>query len=232
METIHMLIYLLLDNHTSFDLFAEKFRTFNDKLVNEIKHELEAFVPQPIKDIHLYSDKFFEPEVHGSASEVFFLLGVAFLVIIIAMVNYINLTTSKALDRAKEIGIRKVVGSTKSQIRTQFMVESFLINLIAGGVALAIILAVLPIFKEISGLPATLRFVSDLNFWLLILVFVVASAIFLGIFPAFILSSFKLVSVLKGKLGHSTLGIRLRKGLVVFSVCNHHSAPCSNIDGT
>jgi hypothetical protein len=59
METIHMLIYLLLDNHTSFDLFAEKFRTFNDKLVNEIKHELEAFVPQPIKDIHLYSDKFF-----------------------------------------------------------------------------------------------------------------------------------------------------------------------------
>lgn len=208
--------YLLLNNSMAYDQFAEKFKNFNDALVKEKKLKAVRFVPQPIKDIHLYSDKSFEPEVHGSASEVFFLLGVAFLVIIIAIVNYINLTTSKALDRAKEIGIRKVVGSTKNQIKTQFMVESFLINLIAGAAALGIIMAVLPVFKEISGLPVALSFVSDLNFWFLILIFVVASAIFSGIFPAFILSSFKPVSVLKGKLGHSTLGIRLRKGLVVF----------------
>ncbi len=208
--------YLLLDNSTSYEQFAAKFKTFNDNLVKEKKLETLAFVPQPIKDIHLYSDKSFEPEVHGSALEVFFLLGVAFLTIIIAMVNYINLATSKALDRAKEIGIRKVVGCSTNQIKSQFMVESFVINLMAAGGALGIILLILPVFKDIAGLPLSLSFVSDPIFWILIFGFVIASAFISGIFPAFILSSFKPVSVLKGKLGHSTLGIRLRKGLVVF----------------
>ena len=109
---------------------------------------------QKIGDIHLYSHKIFEVEPNGSATVVFFLLGVAILVIVSAFVNYINLATSKALDRAKEVGLRKVVGSTPGQLRWQFMTETILINVFAGILALNIIVLAKTAFLSIAGLQA------------------------------------------------------------------------------
>ncbi|HOO09603.1 MAG TPA: ABC transporter permease, partial [Cyclobacteriaceae bacterium] len=104
--------YLLLKDQVTFNSFVKTLDSFNDQLHKEGKMLSEKILAQPIKDIHLYSHKSYEMGQNGDATSVYFLLGVALLVIVIAIVNYINLSTSKSLDRAKEVGVRKVIGSS------------------------------------------------------------------------------------------------------------------------
>jgi putative ABC transport system permease protein len=189
---------------------------FNASMVKKEFISDERFIAQKIGDIHLYSKKGFETEPNGDARSVYLLLGVAFLVIISALVNYVNLTTSKALDRAKEIGMRKVVGSTQGQIRTQVFIDSLLMNLAAGGLATVIIALVKPLFVETAGLPENFSVFSDLFFWQSLALFLTLSIFLSAIYPAFVLSSFKPTAVLKGKFTHSSTGTFLRKSLVVF----------------
>ncbi|WP_373513216.1 FtsX-like permease family protein [Persicitalea sp.] len=173
-------------------------------------------VGQKIGDIHLYSHKTFETEPNGDAKSVFFLLGVAFLVLISAFVNYVNLTTSKALDRAREIGMRKVVGSTQNQIRTQIFTETVLMNLAAGLFAVLLVSIARPFFVEVAGLPEGFTAFGDLFFWQTLLGFLLLSILVSGLYPAFVLSAFDPVKVLKGSFARSGHGVLLRKGLVVF----------------
>lgn len=208
--------YALLAPNTDYDKFTNSLIGFNKRLVDEKKLKNDRVISQKIGDIHLYSNKPFEPEPNGNATSVYFLLGVAFLVIISAFVNYVNLATSKALDRAKEVGIRKVVGSTKNQLRIQFLFESFLVNFISGVLALAIILAIKSNFIEVAGLPEGFSIFSDSFFWMSILSFIFIGILFSGLYPAFVLSSFQPASVLKGSFTNSLQGAFLRKSLVVF----------------
>ncbi|MEQ9592011.1 MAG: FtsX-like permease family protein [Cyclobacteriaceae bacterium] len=208
--------YLLLREQVAFKSFVRNLDVFNDQLHKENKILTEKIVAQPIKDIHLYSHKSYEMEQNGDAPSVFFLLAVAILVIVIAVVNYINLSTSKSLDRAKEVGIRKVIGSSLGQLRTQFFTESFLINLFAGLFALGLMLISFPAFRNMAGLPDGFHFWNDPLFWNLLLSIIAFNTILSGIFPALILSSFQPISVLKGKFSRSARGTLLRKSLVVF----------------
>lgn len=208
--------YLLLTNSDQYETFSSHLNAFNERLHKEGKILNERVIAQPIKDIHLYSHKSFEVEQNGDADSVFFLMGVGILVIVIAVVNYINLSTATSLDRAKEVGIRKVIGSSLSQLRTKFFIESFLINIISGLVALAIIGIVLPGFILMAGLPADFYLWSDLTFYLIIFSSILMSTIFSSVFPAVILSQFQPIAVLKGKFSRSTRGTLLRKSLVVF----------------
>lgn len=208
--------YLLLKDQVNYNNFIRNLETFNDQLHKEDKILSEKIVAQPIKDIHLYSHKSYEMEQNGDATSVFFLIGVALLVIVIAIVNYINLSTAKSLDRAKEVGVRKVIGSSLSQLRIQFFTESFLINFFSGILALGMIIVSFPAFKAMAGLPTELLFWSDKWFWYLLLSIVSISTVLSGIFPAFVLSSFQPISVLKGRFSRSTQGMLLRKSLVVF----------------
>jgi putative ABC transport system permease protein len=210
------LTYIELAPKASYENFTQNLIKFNEGLVKQDLISDERFVGQKIADIHLYSKKGFETEPNGEAKSVYLLLGVAFLVIISALVNYVNLTTSKVLDRAKEIGMRKVVGSTQSQIRTQVFIDSFLMNLAAGGLATVIIALVKPLFVETAGLPVNFSVFSDLFFWQSLALFLTLSIFLSAIYPAFILSSFKPTAVLKGKFTHSSTGTFLRKSLVVF----------------
>lgn len=210
------LTYVQLVPNTDYDKFTKSLASFSQRLVDEEKIEDEAIIGQKIADIHLYSHKTFETEPNGNAMSVFFLLGVAFLVIISAFVNYINLATSKALDRAKEVGVRKVVGSTKNQLRLQFLTESFLVNLFSGTLAIVFIWLTKSKFIEVSGLPETYAIFGSLFFWGTLCSFIVLGIILSGLYPAFVLSSFKPALVLKGNFTHSTQGILLRKSLVVF----------------
>jgi putative ABC transport system permease protein len=155
------LTYLLLEANANYESFTESLETFNMRLKDENKLQNDRLAAQKISDIHLYSHKTFETEANGDAKTVFFLLGVAFLVIISAFVNYLNLATSKALDRAKEVGLRKVVGSTQTQLKTQFLMEAFLINLFAAGLAILFILGVKVAFINIAGLPENFSIFSD-----------------------------------------------------------------------
>ncbi|MEM9984480.1 MAG: FtsX-like permease family protein [Bacteroidota bacterium] len=207
--------YLKLTSPAAYGAFEAKLEALNEKLNQEEKLASERVIAQPMRDIHLYSDKSFEAEINGDATSVYFLFGVAILVLIIAMVNYINLSTSKALDRAKEVGVRKILGSSLGQLRAQFFTEAALLNSVAGVLALVLVSLTWPAFKTLAQLPADLSLANQAQFWLIWLSLILSSTLVAGMFPAFILSSFKPISVLKGKYGQSSRGIWLRKGLVV-----------------
>lgn len=208
--------YLNLRSEADIPVFEEKLLALNEKLKAQELIESENVIAQPMTDIHLYSHKSFEAEQNGDATSVFFLFGVAILIIVISIVNYINLATSRSLDRAKEVGIRKVLGSSLGQLRLQFFMESMLLNLGAGTLAVGLVALTAPQFRILAGLPEDFSMLGQPWFWIILGAVVLISTIFSGIFPAFILSSFQPVTVLKGKFGHSALGVMLRKGLVVF----------------
>lgn len=210
------LAYLQLTDPAVEEVFHQKLVELNNSLHEEDRLKNEQVIAQKMTDIHLYSHKSFEVEENGDATSVFFLLGVAILIIIISIVNYINLATSRSLDRAREVGIRKVLGSTLGQLRIQFFLEALLINLGAAILAIGVISISVPQFRKIAGLPDSFSVLQEPIFWGLLLLIILVSTLLSGIFPAFIMSSFQPVQVLKGKFGHSSLGVIMRKGLVIF----------------
>lgn len=208
--------YLLLTDANQYEPFSNQLASFNEKLHQEGKILNERIVSQRFNDIHLHSQKSFELEQNGDFNSVLFLMVVGILVIVIAIVNYINLSTATSLDRAKEVGIRKVIGSSVNQLRAKFFFESFLINIFSGLLAIAIIGIVLPGFIQLAGLPGDLKIWEDTTFYLLIVATILISTLLSSLFPAIILSQFQPITVLKGKFSHSTRGTLLRKSLVVF----------------
>lgn len=206
--------YLLVEPDTDLIDFNKKLagfsNSFEDRMVDE------QLVAEYISDIHLYSTKSYEPEPPGNARTVNFLMLIAIALIIIAWVNYINLATARAVERAREVGIRKAIGSRKGQLVFQFLSESFIINVLAAGLALLIFVIVFPAFRDMTGQPLPFNILQDSTFWYLFLGILIGGAFLSGLYPAFVLSSFQPISVLKGKFKTSNHGQRLRKGLVIF----------------
>ncbi|MBT1703540.1 ABC transporter permease [Chryseosolibacter indicus] len=195
--------------------------TFNKKLLDvslSLKDKLggSRYTAEPIRDIHLYSNKTYEPSANGSAKVVKFLLIVAGFIILIAWVNYINLSTARAVERAREVGIRKVMGSVRKQLIFQFLSESVLVNALAALLAVSLFQIALPLFRELTGQPLPLRVTADPVFWYLFAGLYISGVLLSGIYPAFVLSSFRPATVLKGKFKSSVHGQYLRKALVVF----------------
>ena len=170
---------------------------------------------QPIQSIHLYSDYMMEFKANGNGKATYFLLIISIFIILIAWVNYINLSTAKSMERAKEVGIRKVMGSMRQQLARQFMVESYLLNFIALFTGFLLVIFFIPYFKNISGVALSLSF-TDSYLWLTALVLLIVGGTLSGIYPALVLSGFRPAAVLKGKLAGSSSGAALRKGLVIF----------------
>jgi len=206
--------YLLLNPGVDLAAFNKKLLTLcaslNDKL-----HEAR-YVAEPMTAIHLHSNKTYEPEANGNARTVYFLLIIAVFIIVIAWVNYVNLSTARAVERAREVGVRKVMGSLKSQLILQFLAESVLMNILAGTLAFVFFQAGMPLFHVLSGLPDMPGILTDNIFWILFAVLLFIGSLLSGLYPAFMLSSFQPVAVLKGKFRSSTHGQYLRTGLVVF----------------
>jgi putative ABC transport system permease protein len=188
-----------------------------DKYKPELKQgqQRDVLGLQPLKSIHLYSDLAEEPEPNGNGRTVSFMAIIAIFVLVIAWINYVNLSTARALERAKEVGVRKVIGAFKRQLISQFLTEAALVNLIAVIIAWGLMVLALPYFNTLSGLQLTNSFLVKPWFLALLLILWVAGIFLSGSYPALILSSFKPVIVLKGKMKNSTRGILLRKGLVV-----------------
>jgi putative ABC transport system permease protein len=210
------LTYVQLAEKTTFPGFTASLASFSDRLNTEKLVKDKRVVGQKIGDIHLYSHKIFETEPNGEARSVYFLLGVALLVLLSAVVNYVNLTTSKSLDRAREIGLRKVVGSTQGQIRVQIFTETVLVNVLAAIGAVGLVAVLRPVFVEVAGLPEGFSVFDDAFFWESVAVFLLLNIALSGFYPAFVLSSFEPVTVLKGNFSRSAKGTLVRKTLVVF----------------
>jgi putative ABC transport system permease protein len=177
------------------------------------------FLMQPVTDIHLRSDFKLEPEPNGSEKTVYFLSVLGILTLLIAWINYINLSTAKSMERAREVGLRKVSGATRLQVAGQFIFESFLVNCIALFISLGIIVAFAPLFDHLTGKKISTGFINSgllhtWKFWLIAAFVFVAGAIQVGVYPAFLLSAFKPALVLKGKFLRSNKGIQLRRILV------------------
>ena len=171
-----------------------------------------GFILQPLTSIHLYSDTNFELEPGGNASYVYIFGGIAIFMLIVACINFINLSTASATKRAKEVGVRKVAGSGRLQLISQFLSESMLITLFALIIALVLVQIALPAFNNISGKHLSFDVRPVLAFIALgLLVGIIA-----GIYPAFYLSSFKPLAVLKGRLTNNNKSFGLRSSLVVF----------------
>ncbi|WP_128546008.1 ABC transporter permease [Larkinella soli] len=213
------LSYLLLRPGIDPQALEAKFPAYIKKTIGaELKkYNADAvYTLQPLRDIHLYSHFMEEAEPNGDGNTVYLLLGIAFFIVVIAWVNYINLATARAINRAKEVGVRKAVGSQRSQLIRQFLFESLLLNAFAVVLALVMVAAALPVFNSISGQQLTLSLLGNKLFWLALTGLFVIGVFFSGIYPAFVLSGFKPVAVLKGRMVTSRQGIVLRKSLVVF----------------
>jgi putative ABC transport system permease protein len=207
--------YVLLSDPSQYSAFNEQLNALNKSLHAEGNILNERIVAQPLNDIHLYSHKGYELEQSGDPFAVYFLMGIAILVLCIAIVNHINLSTAKSLERAKEVGVRKVIGSSLTQLRIQFFTESLVINIVSTVFAAVLVTAFLPAFQEMAGLPANVHTLMDTDFYLIVLAGVLATSILSSIFPSLILSGFHPMKALKGKFSRSAGGVNLRKALVV-----------------
>jgi putative ABC transport system permease protein len=169
-----------------------------------------------LTDIYLKSDFNGEPEVVSSIQYIYIFSVVAALILLIACINYINLATARAADRAKEVGVRKVVGALRKQLFTQFIGESILITLLAFCFAFFLALMLLPLFNDLTGKNFNHTLLLQPSFAISSLLILVVIGLLAGAYPALVITSFKSVSVLKGNFKTSGKGIWLRKSLVVF----------------
>jgi len=211
--------YLQMKQGTDLKRFESKLPAYCDKYINNgdwqkknnVRDELHVI---PLRDIYLYSNFNQEAEVNGNGQSVAFLFLIAFLIIGIAWINYINLATARSLERAREVGIRKVAGAIRKNLIIQFMVESFMLNLVALVVAGIIVFLLTPWFNHLTGTTGVAGFISS-KYWMLFLIMFVGGSVLSGLYPAFVLSGFKPVSVLKGLFKNTASGYLLRKGLII-----------------
>ncbi|HEY8897155.1 MAG TPA: ABC transporter permease, partial [Niastella sp.] len=187
---------------------------------NKISGSDEKFFLQPLTRAHLYSDYEYEITRVASGRVVWSMAIIAALIILIAWVNYINLATAKSVERAKEVGVRKVSGATKSQLIKQFLTESFLINVMALIIAVLLVISVQQPFNDLIQQHLSLAYLfhnglSGFNVVALLIAIIGLGIFISGFYPAFVLSSFRPILVLKGKYFSSSKGINLRRALVV-----------------
>jgi putative ABC transport system permease protein len=213
--------YLVLKPGTDYKTLEEKFPAFSDRYFkgDKVSGSVEKFYLQPLREAHLYSDYEYDIAKKASGKAVWAMLVVAIFILFIAWINYINLTTSRALERAKEVGLRKVMGALRHQLIKQFIFESLLLTSLA--FVFAIILAQLfqSTFNQIVGTELSLlKLVREADTTTITTLsgLLVMGVLLSGFYPAFILSSYQPVTVLKGKFQRSSSGQLLRKTLVVF----------------
>jgi putative ABC transport system permease protein len=170
----------------------------------------------PLPDIHLHSNKTGEIDANGNAQYVYIFSAIALLILLIACVNFMNLSTARSSNRAKEVGVRKVLGSLKRNLIQQFLTESVLISLIALAFSLLISWLLLPYFNQLSGKEIQLSSLFQPIMILSLLALMLIVGLLAGSYPAFFLSSFQPIAVLKGRLSTGFKRSWLRNALVVF----------------
>jgi len=170
---------------------------------------------QPLKKIHLISDLEGELRPNGSIKAVYIFSVIAIFILVIACINFINLSTARSIERAKEVGIRKTFGSEKKSLIWQFLLESVMVSFLSMMVAVLLIVLLMPLFNKVSGKELTITYFIEPLKIVLLFGFSIVVGIIAGLYPAFVLSSFKPILVLKGKFKSNKYGTALRNSLVV-----------------
>ncbi|RKE57023.1 ABC transporter permease [Sphingobacterium detergens] len=207
--------YIELEKNVNIDQFQKNIKGFLQK---HTENKAENFI-EPIADKWLYSNytEMGKP-TSSRIGMVRSFIAIACFILIIACINFMNLSTAQSEKRAKEVGVRKVVGANKGLLIYQFLIESILIACIAGILALLITMLALPYFGLLISRTLTMPY-TDIPFWSVFIIFVLFTGILSGSYPAFYLSSFIPVKVLKGKLLHAQRNFNPRKVLVIAQFC-------------
>ena len=223
--------YIVLQKGTDPKKFADNFSGVIDKyIMPQAKQFMDiksisdfekagnklAYSLMPLTDIHLRSDKKAELGPNGSIQYVYIFSAVAIFILLIACINFMNLSTARSANRAKEVGIRKVLGTDKGKLIRQFLAESTFTAVLSLLISLLIAWLVLPYFNDISGKTLSLSQVLTNSFLPFFLLLPIIVGLLAGSYPAFFLSSFQPIAVLKGKLSTGAKRSNLRSGLVVF----------------
>ena len=206
--------YVLLNKQTNVELLEAKVEAYNQHAHGAEMEEAKLSLTyhfEPLKDVYLYSDRSGPAKI----KEVYIFSIIALLILIIAAVNFINLTTARSLERAKEVGVRKVIGAQKKQLVFQFLSESVLICLSAVIFSAILTQLALPYLNELSGKLVSTNIFKKPQYLLGLFGTAICIALLAGVYPALILSSFKPSGVLKGKFSKSSKGSLLRKTLVI-----------------
>jgi putative ABC transport system permease protein len=222
--------YLLLNPHASYKTLEAKFPGFIKKYVSpEINRVFNQswedfqkagngyrYYLQPLTKIHLISDLEAELRPNGSITAVYIFGIVAVIILFLACINFINLSTARSMERAREVGIRKTFGSERKALIGQFLMESVLISIVSMLLAFGLIILLLPLFNSISSKELTVSYFLQPSWILLLIAFVLITGLIAGLYPAFVLSSFNPIMVLKGRFKSNRYGLALRNGLVIF----------------
>ena len=194
------------------------YRDFLIKEQNQSVEEMDknlSFRLQPLSDIHLFSSRIEDVLPHGDIRYVWLFGAIACFILTLACINFVNLSTARSANRAKEVGLRKVVGSHRSYLVKQFLSESILYSLVSFMIALVLVSLALPFFNELAGKSLSVPWQSS---WFLPLM--AASALVIGViagvYPSFYLSAFKPVDVLKGSIARGSKASTMRSAMVVF----------------
>ncbi|MEJ0103805.1 MAG: ABC transporter permease [Bacteroidota bacterium] len=212
--------YLKLRPHTNVAALEKKFPAFLNKYGQAELKNLgmeKQFYLQPVNTIHTTTGfRGLELTKPISPQFLYILLLIAALIQIIACINFMNLSTARASKRAKEVGVRKVIGAVKSNLVKQFLSESFLLSLIGVMIALPLLILLLPYFNMITQADIQLHFLSDYRVWLMLAAMITITGLAAGSYPAFYLSAFKAINVIKGNFTNHISASGIRRSLVVF----------------
>lgn len=212
--------YLLLPKDYSYLDLERKFPDFIRRHRGEKAVEAYTFYLQPLSRIHLHSHLGFEIEANSDIRYVYIFSAIAFLILLIACINFMNLSTARSANRAKEVGLRKVLGAERSRLIKQFLGESLALSLVALPAAVALIELFLPAFNALTGKDLRIDYFGNSVVFLGLVGILLFVGILSGTYPAFFLSAFRPAAALKGKLRAGAGSTLFRKVLVVvqFSV--------------
>jgi len=211
--------YIRLEDKTDYKSFERKFIQFNEQYLGEVLESRGIVLKnrlEPLKEIHLYSTVGGGLGDYGNIKMMFVFISIAIVILVIACINFMNLTTARFTSRAKEVGVRKVLGAERKGLIIQFLSESALYGLLSLILAVILVQLVLPLFNNLTGREISARII-ELP-WLLIsfgIILLLVTAI-AGLYPSFFLSAFKPISVLKGRIMQGAKNHLFRSILVVF----------------
>jgi putative ABC transport system permease protein len=213
----HYFTYILVNQNSPINAFNEKMPDFIEKyLGKEMRDRYDIkFLLQPLTRIHLYSNQRNDVETNSDIDTIYIFSAIAFFILLVACLNYVNLTTARFTNRAKEMGLRKVLGATSTHLIKHFLVESMLFAFISLPFSVLLANVFLPTFNSLSG--KTLEFhYFDPSFLWVVLGFILFIGLFSGIVPALFISSFQPAKSIKGMFKASPFSSIMRRCLVVF----------------
>lgn len=209
--------YVLLDSPERKEEIEKAFPAMSEKYKTDeaLKNKIWGVSLTPLADIHLKPQVGYEAEIKGNRTAMIALIFAAIAILAIAWINYINLTVARSMERAKEVGVRRVIGAFRKQLVSQFLFEALVMNLVALVLAVGLIELILPYFNQLVSRAVTFSVWLTGYWWLLLLIVFVGGIFLSGYYPALALLNRKPITLLKGKFLNSKSGEGTRKVLVV-----------------